>query len=141
MEKESLQQIIDQLESENSDQTARFGIYEEGEGSNTYFIQANAPGLERFAAELLKASKDAERISFDEPPVHKLDYYAGWVDARSKVFLHYVQPILEKEERHTPEPHKETWGSILMKIGFIVLLVLGLAVSVTGLVTIVRWLF
>ena len=61
MEKEELNKIIEKIENENSKEKAFFGIHNL-EAGDELFIRANKYGLELFANELLKASRNTDEI-------------------------------------------------------------------------------
>ncbi|TAJ12589.1 hypothetical protein DMA11_12325 [Marinilabiliaceae bacterium JC017] len=141
MEKEELQNIINLLETGNSKDDAYFGIFEYGGGSDESYIKANKQGLELFAADLLKASRDSEEIVLDnERDIYSLDYGEEWIDDESGTFIQYVELIIEKRKKEKKKPYKETWKDDAAKIGCIGgVLIIAISI-VVGLITMISWL-
>ena len=142
MEKEELQKIIDRITETNSKDDAYFGIFRYGGGPDESFIRANKQGLELFAVDLLKASRDTEEIISDPSQnAYTLEFEEEWIDEDSETLLQYVEPSIDKRESAKPLPYKENWKDKLIGIGCFTGIIF-LAVSViVGIVSIFRWIY
>lgn len=132
-----LNEIIDKLEKTNSKSDASFGIFQYGGGPDESYIKGNKQGLELFAAELLKASKDAEDIVSDkEKEIIPLEYEEGWIDG--DIFIQYIQPSLEKREGLDEPSNKTSWKDKLLGLGCLVMLFsfLGFALVGVGVISV-----
>lgn len=97
MTKEELQKIIEQFDEEELKRQGIFSILQYGGGSDESFIKANKEGLEMFALELLKSSRDAESIITDkEKNIIPLNYDESWIDEFGDTFIQYIEPIKGK---------------------------------------------
>lgn len=140
MEKEELQKIIDQLEAANSKDEAFFGVYRYG-GPGEEFIKANKQGLELFAADILRASRDAKEILSDkEKTICVLNYEEAWIDDESEVLLQYVEPVGTRAQALTPISETETFKEKAFIGGCIFAVVVAVISAIVGLVTITSWL-
>ena len=139
MSKDELQKIIDQLESGNSKDEAYFAIFQYGGGPDESFVKANKQGLELFAAEILKASRDADEIVGDkEKNIIPLDYEEEWIEGDT--FVQYIEPTLEKRKKAKHEPRKETWKDKGIKFGCFAGLIIAIVSVIVGLITMVTWI-
>lgn len=139
--KEELQKIIDQFDEETLKQQGIFGISTLREDSDIGFIRANKEGLELFALELLKSARDSEDILSDtEKSTIPLDYRESWIDENSKIFIHYVEPIADKQKLQPREEYKSTFTDQLMPYGCGLILILLVISTIVGFVTITKWL-
>ncbi|MBK7127838.1 MAG: hypothetical protein IPM74_14625 [Crocinitomicaceae bacterium] len=139
MNKDELQKIIDQLESSNSKEDAYFGIFDFGHESGESFVKANKEGLELFATELLKASRDADEIVADEKKkIINVEYNAAWIDGDT--LIQYVQPSIEKRVNAKFEPPKQTWLGRIAGAGCLALILIAVAAFAIGLFTMFSWL-
>jgi hypothetical protein len=141
MNKDELQKIIDQLETANVKSDAQFGIMEFGGSAHDSYIKANKEGLELFAIELLKISRDADILANKEEPARSMDWEAEWIDGASNTFIQYVELHAVKNEPPIIASYKETIKDQIMKAGCISILVLIAIAIVVGLGTIADWLF
>ena len=142
MTKDELQIIIDQLESGNLKCDAQFGILEDRGSSHDSYIKANKEGLELFAAELLKASRDADAIlASKENSGYAMGWREEWIDGASTTFVQYIELLNEKEISSTITPHTETIKDQIMKVGCLAMLVVFVVAIVTGFATMVSWFF
>jgi hypothetical protein len=137
--KEELQRLIDAIEKNNLKGEADFGIFQYGGGPDESLIKANPQGLALFAAQLLKAAKEAEDQTINSIP---LDIEESWVDKKSSIFIQYIQLIKEKQEKII-SPHATLPSSAKDKFFFaagILVLVLLLITLGVGIWTIIKWL-
>lgn len=141
MNKNELQQIIAELEESNSKDEAYFGIFQYGGGPEESFVKANRQGLELFAADLLKASRDAKSIVDDkDKTIYTLDFQEPWIDKNAHTFIQYIEPSIESRKHVEHELYNETWKDKLIKVGCIAGVILIAGVGIVGVVTVVGWL-
>ncbi|WP_215226688.1 hypothetical protein [Echinicola shivajiensis] len=143
MKKGELQNIIDQLESENLETEAYLGIFEYRGGPDESFIKANKEGLEYFALELLKAARDTDDMlkAENERSVFPLSFDKDWIDKDSTTFLRYVEPTREIKRNVKSAPFEETWKDKVIKIGCIGGMLMVIISGIVGIVTIIKWIF
>ena len=143
MTKEELQQVINQLTESNLEEEAFFGVLEYG-GTEEHYIKANRQGLELFAAELLKASRDAEQIiNISDNNVHLIEWDDDvWLED-SEVFINYIEPSFMKRDQaeNSNKEGEETWKDSIFKYGCLMLVALALISMIVGLITIARWIY
>jgi hypothetical protein len=137
LEKDELQKIINHLESNSSKEEAYFGIFQYGGGPDESFVKANKQGLELFAADMLKASRDANDILADkEKTIIPLDFEEDWIDGDT--FVQYVEPSIEKKEN---VPYIRTWRDQAQEYFFVGILLLVVTSIIVGFITIISWFF
>lgn len=142
MEETDLQKIINDLESTNSKDEAYFGVFMYGGGPEESYVKANRQGLELFAAELLKASRDTEKIlESDEESIALLAHDDDWVDDDSHVFLEYVEPSTKVREEAKAELEADSWQDKLFMVGCSAILIMTIIATLVGIGTIVDWIF
>lgn len=140
MTKEELQEIVTRLKATNTKEDAYFGIFSYGGGPDESFIKANRQGLELFAAEILEASMlTGEIVNDGQKNLHPLRYDEEWIDGET--IVQYVEPFLESRENRKEEAYTQSWRDKMFTGGCVLLVVLGVIVFITGLITAVRWLF
>ena len=142
MEKEELDKIITQLESSNSVKDAYFSIEQYGGGPDECFIKSNKEGLELIASELLKSSRDSDKIT-DKKDGNYLsleestEYF--WTDG--DVFIDHIELVTKIDdeiiESNTKQNLRDKVTGVLL---FIVLIIIVLSIFV-GLGTMISWLF
>ncbi|MFL5729612.1 MAG: hypothetical protein ACJ75J_09025 [Cytophagaceae bacterium] len=138
MKKEELEEFIKKLETSNSASDAYFAIYNNEQGD---FIKANKEGLELYAAELLKASRDFESaVSGSEKNILPLDYEQEWIDGN--IYIQYVDPTekkggLAKED----DDDQSSFVEKLIPFGCIAILILMLVCIIIGIITVFGWIF
>lgn len=139
--KEKLNKIIESLESSNLIDDAYLAIYQHGGGPDESFAKANKEGLELFAVELLKASRDFDEIVNDnEKNVIPFDYKGNWIEG--DIFIQYVEPV-DKEGKliREEEPYTETFFDRFIPFGCIGGIILMVIFAIVGLVSILKWIF
>lgn len=140
MNKDKLQIIINELEETNSTQDAYFGIFQNGGGPEESYVHANRQGLELFAAEILKASRDFnEDAKEEEKSTIPLDFESEWI--YGLVCIQYVQPYLGSRKKNTPHPERNTLKEKMVGIGCGAILLLIISAVIVGIITIANWLF
>jgi len=141
--KDQLQQIIDQIENEDLKSEAYLGIFEYGGGPDESYIKANKQGLQLFALELLKAARDSDDLlnNENEQSIFTLGFDEIWVDDESTTFIQYVEPTKEIRERVKSEPYKETWQDKVARFGCIIAILLAVLSGIVGAVTMIKWIF
>ena len=140
---DDIERLVVRLESETPPEDAYFAILRISEVDESY-IQANAFGLQRFAAELLKASLKADEVIADKeqstiPFGPKVGF---WIDG--DVLLDYVEPVIEKPEDVADgpdEPHEEAWQDKALGLGCLASVFFILLLIIVGVITVIRWLF
>jgi hypothetical protein len=140
--KEELQKIIDQFDEEYLKQQGIFGISQYGGGSDESFIRANKEGLELFALELLKAARDSEATLADtEKKIIPFGYDGNWIDENGDTFIHYIEPIADKQKSKPKAEYKMTFSDRLMPYGCGLIAIILVVSVIVGLVTLFKWLF
>jgi len=140
MKQEELDELINKLERSSSPTDAYFAIYQYGGGPDESYVKANKEGLELFAAQLLKASRDYDKIIVDkEKNIIPLNYTEQWIDG--DIFIQYVEPTTEKGKLVKEEKYKETFVDKLVPIGCFTILILLLISTIVGLVSIFKFIF
>lgn len=141
MTKEELQKIIDQFDEEELKKHGIFSIRQYGGGSDESYIKANKEGLELFALELLKSSRDAESVILNpEKNIIPLNYEESWMDEFGDTCIQYIEPIKRKQELKSKK-HQQTFFDRLIPAGCIITIILIGIAAIIGLVTISNWLF
>ena len=140
---DDIERLVARLESETPPEDAYFAILRISEVDESY-IQANALGLQRFAAELLKASlKTDEVIADEEQSIIPFGPEVGfWIDG--DVLIDYVEPVTEKPEDvadEPDEPYEEAWQDKVLGLGCLATVFFILVLIIVGVITVIRWLF
>lgn len=142
MTKEDLQKIIDQFNKEELKQDGIFGISQYGGGSNESFIRANKEGLELFALELLKSARDIEAtLSDKEKCLMPFVYDENWVDENSETFIHYIEPLADKQTLKQKVDHKLRFADRLGLFGCLIFALVLVGSILVGFFTILGWFF
>ena len=142
MTEEELQKIIDQFDEEMLKRQGIFSILQYGGGSDESFIKANKEGLEMFALELLKSSRDAENVIADKKKnIIPLNYDESWIDEFGDTFIQYIEPIKEKQEFKSKKDYKQTILDKLVPLGCITAIIVIIISTIVGLITITDWIF
>ncbi len=141
MTNEELNKLIEQFDENALKQKGIFGILQFGGGGDESFIRANKEGLELFALQLLKSAKETETtLNHPEKTIITIDINEDWIDEKGDIFIHYIEPIADKQKAKPKEDYKGTVADKLVVLGC-GLVVITLIVSVlVGLVTIFKWL-
>ena len=142
MNKEELQNIIDEFDKEDRKQKAYFGIFEYGGAPDESYIKANKQGLELFALEILKAARDSEELlkSEREESVFPLGFDEDWIDDDCSTYIQYVEPTNEIRTNVKQVSNVETWKDKTMKFGCISAILIAIISAVVGIVTIIKWI-
>jgi hypothetical protein len=140
MKKEELDEIIYKLENSNSPFDAYLAIYQYGGGPDESFAKANKEGLELFAAQLLKASRDFDNVLSDkEKNVIPLSYNEEWIDG--DIFIQYIEPTNKKRELAKEQLYKQPFVDRLVLVGCFAVIILLLISTVIGLISILKLIF
>ena len=141
MDSKELQNIINQLETDNLKDNAYFGIFEYGGGPDESFIRANQQGLRYFAIELLKAARDRENYDKrkSDKEVFNLGIDEDWIDNNSKTFIHYVETTNEIRKNVKVESSKVSWKDQIMKFGCLTAILIAVISIIVGIITIINW--
>lgn len=142
MDEQKLKSIISELESENVEDKALFGIYEDGGIQYDTHIRANKEGLICYAIHFLKAADNhdsrLEKENFERTYLISNDN--DWIDTQSDIFINSIEPFpLEVQKpikRSKTQLFKEKMGSI----GCLLILILIVVSIFVGISTIFEWL-
>ena len=140
MERKELQEIINKLESSNSKDEALFGIINPGADPEDSIIEANTQGLELFAAELLKASRDKEYLKIRRNgSFQTLPHTEEWIQGDFiPCEIHLVQ---NNRDPSKFQPYVETWSDKILKGGCLIVLAFIILAAVIGTIWIFKYLF
>ena len=137
-----LQTIIQQLETQVSEDKANFGIFHNRGDAGESYIQANKNGLALFALELLNAAAQSDEILISKTKtIIPLDYDQTWINQRSDTLIQYVEPVTEGGSVRQTEKRKETFFEKLIPIGCFAILIVAVAAMFVGLWTFGKWIF
>lgn len=136
MDDQKLKELIQELESQNNEEGAYFGIQQYGGGPDESFIQGNKEGLIRFAKELLKASIKTEKT--DGKVVHFFDD-DEWMDDMSEVGVNYIEKVDNPNAFLKNRPYYSTNENVI-GIGCLILFVGIIILTIVGIATVLRWL-
>lgn len=140
MEESELDKIIESLESSNSKKEAYMSLSQYGGGMDECFAKANKQGLELFASQLLKASKDFKHVVEDpEKRVIPMNYEEEWLE-NSDVFIQYIEPVNRLGAVPENDTYKESLIDKIIPIGCLTLFILLVISSIIGLITIGSWI-
>lgn len=142
MTEEEIKDFIKKLKADSDEAAGYFGIFQYGGGSDESFIKANKEGLKLFAAEILEAITEVDNTLND--PVKKLipiNHDSAWTDENSDTAIHYIEPIVKVHPQgaYTGEP--ETLKDKAIKYGCIAVLIFLVFALITGMVTVIKWIF
>ncbi len=124
----------------NSKDIASFGLYYR-DGEDEMHIKANKDGFELFAAELLKASRDSEKIiNSTEKNYIDFGWKRKWISGE---LIAYIKPISEnRDEIKEDKPHRTSFKEDdLLKYGCLTLIAITALGIAVGFYTIFEWLF
>lgn len=142
LNKEELQQLIDQFDEQELKQHGIFNISQYGGGSDESFIKANKEGLELFALQLLKSARDIEDVLANTgQKIIPFDHEGGWMEENSNTFIQYIEPVASKQKLIARSDNKSSLTDKLMPYGCGLIALILAASVVTGLITILRWIF
>jgi hypothetical protein len=142
MTKEELQEIIGRFNEEELKQLGLFGIFQYGGGSDESFIRANKEGLELFTLQLLKSARDIELILADKKKRSiPFEDHENWVDENSDIFIHYVEPLADKQMLKLKLDRKLTFVDRISLLGCGLIGIILIISVIVGLVAIFKWLF
>jgi uncharacterized membrane-anchored protein len=137
LEKEELNKIIEKIESENSKEKAFFGIHYVDAGDEL-FIKANKYGLELFANELLKASRNADEIiQNSEKNILTFDPKEKWIT--SDIWLAYIEPKADNRIDINEKPYKKKWKDKIFEYGCLAIIGIGIIVFIAGIFAVISW--
>ncbi len=133
--------FIQQFNEEELKQKATFAILPLDTRMEACYIKANREGLELFAIQLLKASgKIDDSVKGGPESIITLNHDEPWIENHSEISLQYIQPVFEKEELPVTENKKPTIADKITPVGCIAVLIFLVIATITGIVTIFRWL-
>ena len=137
MEKEELNKIIEKIENENSKEKAFFGIHNL-EAGDELFIRANKYGLELFANELLKASRNTDEIiGNSKKNILTFDPKEKWITG--DIWVAYIEPKAENRIDIKDEPYVRNWKDKIVEYGFLTILGLIVLIFIVGVKAVFSW--
>ncbi|MGV6861231.1 MAG: hypothetical protein ACWA41_05640 [Putridiphycobacter sp.] len=140
LEKEELNKIIELLERSNSKKDAYLAIYQYGFGPDESFAKANKDGLELFAAQLLKASLETDKILSDKDKnIIPLNYNEEWIEG--EIFIQYIESTDKKGYEARKEVYKESFFAKLIPVGCFGVFIFIVIAAIVGAISIFSWLF
>ncbi len=139
MEKEELEKIIVKIDASNSKEKAFFGVHSMENGDEA-FIRANKYGLELYANELLKASRDFDEIIKDsEKSIIVFDPKEKWITG--DIWLGYIEPKAENRIDIIEETYIRTWKDKLLEYTIFTILILIVLIFIVGVKSVFNWFF
>ena len=141
MTKEELQKIIDQFDEVELKKLGIFSIMQYGGGPDESFIRANKEGLELFAIELLKSSRDAEEILIEnEKNIILLNHEESWIHEYSDTVIQWVEPIKDKQSFISNNEEKDSIWDKFIPIGCVIVLITIVISAIVGFKSIIEWI-
>ncbi len=138
MNKAELDKMIQKIENENPKDKAFFGVHYINDDDDLC-IKANKYGLELFANELLKASRDAnEIIESDDKNFINFDYKEKWITG--DIWIRYIEPKAEDRVDLIEEKHKKTWKDNAAEKGCLLTIGLVILIFIIGIKTVFSWI-
>jgi Fe2+ transport system protein B len=138
---EELQNIIDKLEGQGLKSVGTFGVFDTTHG-NEFSIQANKEGLQLFALELLKASKQAEQVLKEaEIKVIHIEENLEWINRNADIIITCIEPIEKRPEKKQVETEKLDLKEKVFKYGCFTTLGILLIAMIIGLWTLFKFIF
>ena len=142
MTNDPIDALINDLNPQDLESKAFFGIHQYGGGADESYIQANKEGLLLFAFQLISAAKQTGHVLLSPTKnVIPLDYEAEWIDQDSNTFIQYIEPIAQRPIGESIKPKKETFLDKLIPAGCIVAAIILVAATLVGLWTLAKWIF
>ena len=138
LENEELNNIIEQLENNASKENASFGLFYR-DGEDDMHLKANKDGFELFAAELLKASRDSEKIINNaEKKYIDFGFKEKWIEGE---LIAYIKPISENRNDIKEEKvYSKTFKDYALQYGCFTIIGIIILSLIIGIYTIVNWL-
>ena len=137
MEKEELEKIILKIETENSKEKAFFGIHNI-EAGDELFIKANKSGLELFASELLRASKESQEIiENNQKNIIPFNPKDKWIVG--DIWIAYIEPKQEDRIDIREEPYIRTWKDKVLEYFIFTILGLIVLIFIAGVKAVFNW--
>lgn|GEM_PF-6668437 len=131
MEESNLLKFIQELEGQNLKEEAYFAIKDHGDRNDDTYISSNKEGLQLYAAQLLKASLDIDKVE-----TVSFDHNEAWTDG--DIFIGYIKAAsaAEKEEQEYKMTIKDKLLSVSCGLVFLFLI----TSIVVGIKTIIVWI-
>lgn len=132
-----MDRIIAKIDNETSKEEAFFGLYHIDHEDEVY-IKANRHGLELFACELLKASKQTSKvIEEDSSNVIQFTENNDWI--RGDIRLGHIEPISEERAKLEKQSKKLNWKDNAVKYGCYISIIILIMIFIIGIKTIASW--
>jgi hypothetical protein len=136
---EEIKELIEQLKSDAGDE-AFFGVFKYGSRSEESFIKANKEGLKLFASQILEAINQVDHTISDETKnIIPIDY--DWTDEDSDTCIQYIEPVVYSTDKKKVIEEPESLKDKAIKYGCFAGLIFLLVAALTGVVTILKWVF
>ena len=138
-----IENIISELENSNNKKKAFFGLYQYGGDIHESCIRANRQGLILYAVELLRASKEIEKGTFENGKIEHYKIDLSWTDENADFCfdnLELTSKIKTKKVNTFPK-YQETWKDKLYSYLFLGIIMVLVIFLIIGFTTTVKWLF
>jgi hypothetical protein len=138
MNNDELNKIIQRLENDNPKDKAFFGVHYINGGEDLH-IKANRYGLELFANELLKASRDSNSIFVNpDKSLINIDYEEKWI--KGDIWIVNIEPKTEDRVDLIEESNKRTWKDKAVEKGCFLIIGIAILIFIVGIYTVFSWI-
>ena len=141
MTQEEIKAFAGRLKTDREEGGACFGIYKYAGSADEVYIKANKGGLQLFAAEILRAIALFDETITDNKNIIPIEYHTAWLDKESDTCIQYVEPVINKSPQNKAIKETGKLKGSLINVGCIAGLAFVLVATVTGIITILKWLF
>ena len=140
MNRKELELFISKLEGSENFEEAYFGIFQYGGASEESFLKVNKEGLEVLAIQLLKA-----RLDFENNEKETIGFEKDLMDDMSNTYIDYIECISKTKSEIEFDSdsfvYKSTLRDKFFELGCLGLIIIGALIFISGVSTIIKWLF
>lgn len=140
MNTKELELFISKLEGSENFEEAYFGIFQYGGASEESFLKVNKKGLEVLAIQLLKA-----RLDFENNEKETIGFEKDLMDDMSNTYIDYIECISKTKSEIEFDSdsfvYKSTLRDKFFELGCLGLIIIGALIFISGVSTIIKWLF
>ncbi len=140
MNTKELELFISKLEGSENFEEAYFGIFQYGGASEESFLKVNKEGLEVLAIQLLKA-----RLDFENNEKETIGFEKDLMDDMSNTYIDYIECISKTKSEIEFDSdsfvYKSTLRDKFFELGCLGLIIIGALIFISGVSTIIKWLF
>lgn len=142
LDEQKLKSIISELEVENIEDKALFGIYEDGGIQYDTHIQANKEGLICYAIQLLKAAENHDSRLKKEglERTYSMSNDIDWIDTQSDIFINSVEPFNFNNEDSLKRSKVDLFKEKVNTVGCLLILILIVVSIFVGIGTLFEWM-